>query len=79
MLGLQIAYLRKKAGLSQRQLAERLHLSNSAVGMYEQGRRQPSVDILVALSLEFGVTLDYLIAGDRYLFSSEQDLSPVLQ
>ena len=79
MLGEQITYLRKKAGLSQRQLAERLHLSNSAVGMYEQGRRQPSVDILVALSLEFGVTLDYLIIGDRCFFNSERDLLPVLQ
>ena len=79
MLGAQIAYLRKKAGLSQQQLAERLHLSGSAVGMYEQGRRQPSVDILVALSLEFGVTLDYLIIGDHCFFSPEPDLSPVLQ
>ena len=79
MLGLQIAFLRKKAGLSQRQLAERLHLTSSAVGMYEQGRRQPSLDILVALSLEFGVTLDYLIIGDRCFFNSERDLLPVLQ
>lgn len=79
MLGLQIALLRKKAGLSQQQLAERLHLSGSAVGMYEQGRRQPSVDILVALSLEFGVTLEYLMIGDRYFLSSERDLLPVLQ
>ena len=79
MLGLQIAFLRKKAGLSQRQLAERLHLSNSAVGMYEQGRRQPSVDILIALACEFDVTLDYLIIGDRCFFNAERDLSPVLQ
>lgn len=79
MLGLQIAFLRKKAGLSQQQLAERLHLSGSAVGMYEQGRRQPSVDILVALSLEFGVTLEYLMIGDRYFLSSERDLLPVLR
>ena len=79
MLGAQIAYLRKKAVLSQQQLAERLHLSGSAVGMYEQGRRQPSVDILVALSLEFGVTLEYLMIGDRYFLSSERDLLPALR
>lgn len=63
MLGTQIALLRQKAGLSQRQLAERLHLSSSAVGMYEQGRRHPSLDILIALAREFGVTVDYLITG----------------
>ena len=79
MLGAQIAYLRKKAGLSQQQLAERLHLSGSAVGMYEQGRRQPSVDLLVELSLEFGVTLEYLMIGDRYFLSSERDLLPALR
>jgi transcriptional regulator with XRE-family HTH domain len=31
--------------------------------MYEQGRRVPSVDILIALSEEFGVSLDYLLSG----------------
>lgn len=63
MLGTRIASLRQGKGLSQAELARRLHISASAVGMYEQGRREPSVEILIALSQELGVSLDYLLSG----------------
>ena len=63
MLGQRIASLRQSKGISQAELAQRLHISASAVGMYEQGRREPSVEILIALSQELGVTLDYLLSG----------------
>lgn len=63
MLGPRIACLRRSAGLSQHQLAGRLKISPSAVGMYEQGRREPSVEVLVALAGELGVSLDYLLTG----------------
>ena len=63
MLGTRIAALRKQAGLTQAALAERLHISPAAVGMYEQGRREPPCDVLIALAGEFGVTVDYLLTG----------------
>lgn len=63
MLNKQIEALRRKMGWNQAELAHRLHISPSTVGMYEQGRRVPSIDILVAMSEEFGVTLDYLVTG----------------
>lgn len=63
MLGPRIASLRQIHGLSQAELARRLHISTSAIGMYEQGRREPSVETLIALSREFGVSLDYLLSG----------------
>ena len=63
MLNKQIESLRRKMGWSQAELARRLHISASTVGMYEQGRRVPSIDILVAMSAEFGVPLDYLVTG----------------
>ena len=63
MLGTRIASLRQSKGISQAELARRLHISPSAVGMYEQGRREPSVEILIALSQELGVSLDYLLSG----------------
>lgn len=65
MLNKQIETLRRKKGWSQAELAQRLHISPSTVGMYEQGRREPSIGTLVALSQEFGVTVDYLITGNR--------------
>lgn len=64
MLGTRIAMLRKNQGMSQQELAERLGLSASAVGMYEQGRREPPCQILVALAKLFGVSTDFLLTGD---------------
>ena len=64
MLGPRIAALRRQASLSQAELAERLRISASAVGMYEQGRREPSVDTLVAMAHIFGVSTDYLLEGE---------------
>ena len=63
MLGARIAALRRSANLSQGELARRLQVSPSAIGMYEQGRREPSGEILVALARTFGVTVDYLLTG----------------
>lgn len=63
MLGPRIAALRRAANFSQGELAQKLGVSPSAVGMYEQGRREPSADTLVALSRIFGVTVDYLLTG----------------
>ena len=63
MMGARIAALRKKAGLSQADLARQLQCSASAVGMYEQGRREPSADLLVRLARLFDVSTDYLLTG----------------
>ena len=77
MLGARIAALRKEAGLSQAELASRLQISASAMGMYEQGRREPSAQMLVGIAQTLGVTTDYLLTG---IWSAEQaeELSKVL-
>ena len=63
MLGPRIAMLRKQNGYSQAELAARLQISSSSVGMYEQGRREPSAALLVAIAREFHVSIDYLLTG----------------
>ena len=63
MLGARIAALRRESGQSQAELAQVLGVSASAVGMYEQGRREPSGAMLVALATNFGVSTDYLLTG----------------
>lgn len=84
MLHKQIELLRRNKGWSQAELARRLHISPSAVGMYEQGRREPSISILLALSEEFGITIDYLVTGhicpitdSKIIRQSEQFLKTV--
>ena len=64
MLGIRIAILRISKGWSQAELARRIGVSASAVGMYEQGRREPSLSLLVRIAQEFGVTTDYLLMGE---------------
>lgn len=64
MLGMRIALLRAEKGWSQAELARRIGVSTSAVGMYEQGRREPSLDLLVRLAQVLGVTTDYLLMGE---------------
>ena len=66
MLSKQIVRLRKKKGMSQSQLAKALGISPSTVGMYEQGRRIPELNVLIKIANLFGVSLDYLITGREW-------------
>ena len=78
MLGERIGALRRNRGLSQAELAQRLGISPSAMGMYEQGRREPSVQTLVALSRELGVSTDFLLTG-KVAASEEDPLSALVR
>ncbi len=63
MLGPRIAVLRRNAGMSQAELARHLRISPSTMGMYEQGRREPSLETLAAMAELFGVSIDFLVTG----------------
>ena len=63
MIGIRIAQLRQDRGFKQADLADLLHISASAVGMYEQGRRLPSLNTVISLCQIFDVTADYLLTG----------------
>lgn len=64
MLGERIRRLRTGARMTQSELAARLGVSASAVGMYEQGRREPPYPVLQKLSELFGVSTDWLLSRD---------------
>jgi transcriptional regulator with XRE-family HTH domain len=53
--------LRKQAGLSQEQMAERLGVSRQAVTRWETGLGTPDLDNIVAIADLFGVTVDSLL------------------
>ncbi len=63
MIGIRLAALRRACNMSQLDLANELGISCSTVGMYEQGRREPSLEILEGLSDVFGVSIDFLVTG----------------
>lgn len=58
----RLAALRKRAGLSQGDVAERLNVSRQAVSRWETGLTVPSTDNLSRLSKLYGVTLDELLS-----------------
>lgn len=78
MLGPRIAALRRSAGISQSELAQMLKISPSAVGMYEQGRREPALDVLAAMAEIFGVTIDFLVTGKAINTEEQSRLNQLL-
>ena len=55
-----LAYYRKRAGLSQEGLAKALGISRSALSNYEQGRREPDFEIEEKIADYFNVDLNTL-------------------
>ena len=64
MLSEKIYTLRRKSGLSQEQLAEKIGVSRQAVSKWEGGLSTPELDKLKALSECFRVSLDELTRED---------------
>jgi transcriptional regulator with XRE-family HTH domain len=65
---------RKKAAISQRELARRLGLSPSMISQIESGLSKPSVGTLYAIVTELNLSLDRVIRGDS--FEGEPDDVP---
>ena len=65
MFGKRLKFLRKSCGMTQTQLAQKIGMSTSTIGMYEQGRREPGLDIMFKLCYIFGVAPNELL-GYRY-------------
>ena len=53
--------LRSSKNYSQQMLAEKLSVTKSLISSYEQDLRLPSLDMLIKISAEFGVSTDYLL------------------
>ncbi len=73
--GKKLKELRLGAGLTQRQLAERIGVTKSVISFYELRERTPSPDILIKLSGIFHVTTDYLLGIERTKVIDVSDLT----
>lgn len=62
--GKRLEQLRKEKKINQSELAGRIGLTQQTISSYEKGKNKPSMDILVRLAQEFGVTSDYLLHGN---------------
>lgn len=53
--------LRKEKSLSQKQMAEKLCISQQTYSDYENGKTEPTLDTIIELSKIFNVSSDYLL------------------
>lgn len=89
----RIRKLRKERGLSVTRIAEAIGVSYQSLQRYEAGKREPSIQVLIALANFFDVSVDYLVGresknkviksyqyyvlDDDYTLRSLGDLSPI--
>ena len=70
----KIYQLRRQAGMSQEEAAERLNVSRQALSRWENGTAQPAANNILEISRLFKVSADYLL-NDEY--ESDNDLPKV--
>lgn len=57
----RLKQLRNDSELSQREIAEYLHIKQQSYLRYELGTGEPSLEIVVQLAKKFDVSTDYLL------------------
>ena len=60
-IGDKILYLRQKLDMKQRELADKVGITEATLSRYENGKRNPRGDIAAKLAKALGVTTDYLL------------------
>ena len=60
-IGQRISQLRKQSNMSQKELAEKLNISNKTISKWECGNGMPDIESLGKLANVFGITLDELV------------------
>lgn len=70
----KIVHLRKRNGLSQEDLAEKLEVSRQAISRWEMGTAKPDANNILQISRLFGVTTDYLLHDE---YESDNDLPKI--
>lgn len=59
-IGTQLRNLLEQDGITQKELAEALNISNSTLNGYIQNRRQPDAKTVIRLASYFNTTTDYI-------------------
>ena len=63
MIGKRINTLRKENDLLQKDLAQKLSLSQQTISLYEAGKREPDYETLNIIAKFFNVSTDYLLGN----------------
>lgn len=60
-MGERLAEIRKDHGESQQQLANKMNVTKYTISNWEQGKSEPSHELLVRICKHYGVSSDYLL------------------
>lgn len=58
--------IRKQKKLNQQKVAIDLNISRESLSYYENGKREPSLQLLMDMSKYFNVSINYLISGEEF-------------
>ncbi|MEY8463734.1 helix-turn-helix domain-containing protein [Streptococcus merionis] len=75
MLPQRLKELRNEAGLTQKEIAEKIHVGQNSYSNWENGNRKPTAEITSKLAEFFNVSADYLLGKTDIKKSDEIDLS----
>lgn len=78
-IGERIRKLRERNGISRALLAERMDCSPDTLGRIERGEREIRSDYLWMISVEFSVTVDYIMKGDLPELSVDNELAGLIR
>lgn len=62
---LKLREIRKRCGLTMKELGERVGVGESTISQYETGKRQPDYEILLRIADYFGVSVDEILGKER--------------
>lgn len=74
--GIRLIKLREDNQLLQREMAEKLGVSVSAISRYEKGEMRPNLDVMLKIKEVFGVSLDWIAGLDA---DENQEYNMVIQ
>ncbi len=64
LIGLRM--IRKQRGFNQQKVAMDLNISREVISYYENGKRNPDIEMLRTLSNYFNVSIDFLVNGREF-------------
>lgn len=64
-IGKFIAELRRRAGLTQESLGEKIGVTNKTISRWENGDYMPNIEMLQLLAEEFSISISEILAGEK--------------
>ena len=70
----RLAQLRNKKGISQYEIANRLGIARTTYSGYENGSREPDIEMMNKLANFFDVSVHWLVTGSEKNLSEEDEM-----